>query len=75
MPKFVVWNGTSDEARELTEALAHNCQCEYGAMNIRLKTCAAHEAFTTDQRWCDWLVFLKRNPPNEGWNGENEAGS
>lgn len=52
----VVWNGTHAEGQALIEAIAHNCQCEFGIMGVRKTTCPPHESFSHSQRWLDGLL-------------------
>lgn len=60
MAARVIWHGSTAEAQMLIAALAANCACHYGLMGVRLDTCAAHIAFTTDQRFLDGLLFARR---------------
>jgi hypothetical protein len=53
-----VWHGTSEQAVELANALAHNCACEFGALGDRVVTCAAH-TIIEDQRLLDGLAFAR----------------
>ena len=53
-----VWHGTSQEASDLFNAVAHNCTCEMRDGAIRQKLCAAH-AMIEDQRELDRLLFAR----------------
>lgn len=65
----VVWHGSQAEASALIDALSHNCACEYGVMGGRKTTCAAHEAFVTDQRFLDG-VLAERQRRADLWREE-----
>jgi hypothetical protein len=57
----LIWNGTSAEGRELTNAINRNCTCgPYGMLGVRASTCAAHEAFLSEQRFLDGLLWMRR---------------
>ncbi|HEV8638515.1 MAG TPA: hypothetical protein VG370_30245 [Chloroflexota bacterium] len=54
----VVWHGTDQEARELSEAIGRNCGCET-ADGVFFR-CAAHRMLYGDQRAIDGLLFARR---------------
>ena len=69
----VVWHGTQDEALALVDALARNCTCQFGMMNVRLSTCPGHTALVEDQGFLDRLLFERRDAARlraEEWAGE-----
>jgi hypothetical protein len=54
----VTWHGRAAEYRDLVDAVARNCSCEYG---IGLRTrCAAHQMIAEEQRVLDGLLFARR---------------
>ena len=53
-----VWHGSVQEATDLSNALANNCDCEFGHMGVRVTTCRAH-AMVEDQRVLDGLLFAR----------------
>lgn len=53
-----VWHGSVQEASDLANALANNCDCEFGQMGVRVATCRAH-AMVEDQRVLDGLLFAR----------------
>jgi hypothetical protein len=56
----VIWHGTLHERRELSNAVRHNCSCEFGLMGVRLSTCASHHMLNEDQRALNGLLFGRR---------------
>jgi hypothetical protein len=54
-----VWHGTQQESFDLVNAIARNCECEFGLMGVRLATCAPHRMLTDDQRALDGLLFAR----------------
>lgn len=56
----VVWHGTLNQRRELSNAVGHYCACEFGRLGVRLSTCAGHHMLTEDQRALDGLLFARR---------------
>lgn len=54
------FHGTSQESFDLLSAIAHNCECKFGLMGVRIKTCLPHTALDVDQQWLDHLVFERR---------------
>ena len=56
----VIWHGTPTERRDLSNAVHHNCACEFGLMGVRLSTCASHHMLNEDQRALDGLLFGRR---------------
>jgi hypothetical protein len=56
----VIWHGTPNERRDLSNAVHHNCTCEFGLMGVRLSTCASHHMLKEDQRALDGLLFGRR---------------
>jgi hypothetical protein len=55
-----IWHGTFKERRELSNAMRHNCACEFGRMGVRFSTCAGHHMLNEDQRALDGLLFARR---------------
>jgi hypothetical protein len=55
-----IWHGTFKERRELSNAMRHNCTCEFGRMGVRFSTCAGHHLLNEDQRALDGLLFARR---------------
>ena len=53
----VAWRGIGDETERVLEAVAHNCDCEFGLVGVRLSTCAAHQMLVDDQRALNGLLF------------------
>jgi len=56
----VIWHGTLHERRELSNAVRHNCSCEFGLMGVRMSTCASHHMLSEDQRALDGMLFGRR---------------
>lgn len=58
---MVVWHGTQNESFDLQTAVSRNCGCQYGTDGLREgPLCAAHQGMTTDQRWLNGLLFMRR---------------
>lgn len=55
----VVWHGSQAESLALVNAVQANCECKFGALGVRLTTCAPHTMLTTDQRALDGLLFAR----------------
>jgi hypothetical protein len=53
------WNGTTDEALALLQALAAHCTCQMRAGRT-IASCPGHLMLTHDQRAIDGLVFMRR---------------
>ena len=60
MASGIVWNGTSKESADLTDAVTRNCACEADFEGRPTAKCAAHQMLLTDQRALDGLVFVRR---------------
>jgi hypothetical protein len=56
----VIWHGNPSERRDLTNAVHHNCACEFGSMGVRMSTCASHRMLSEDQRALNGLLFARR---------------
>jgi hypothetical protein len=54
------WNGTREESLALVNAIARNCDCQFGLMGVRLKTCSLHRMLVEDQRALNGLLFARR---------------
>jgi hypothetical protein len=59
MPRRIIWNGTTDEALGLLQALRAHCSCtlESGRM---ITPCTGHVMLACDQRALDGLLFMRR---------------
>jgi hypothetical protein len=55
----VRWSGTSQESRDLANAIANNCTCSYGETGGRRTICAPHHMLIRDQRALDGLLFVR----------------
>jgi hypothetical protein len=60
MAAWIMWHGTRQESLDLSNAIAHNCTCEFGLLGVRLTTCAPHRMLVEDQRALDGLLFVRR---------------
>jgi hypothetical protein len=60
MKQLTVWHGSAQETTDLVTAITRNCQCEFGAMGVRLTTCPAHKMMLNDQRALNGLLFVRR---------------
>jgi hypothetical protein len=58
--RTIVWHGNQQESFDLVSAVAHNCDCTFGAMGVRLATCAPHRMLMEDQRALNGLLFARR---------------
>ena len=56
----IIWNGTQQESFDLVNAVARNCDCQFGMMGVRLTTCAPHRMLMEDQRALNGLLFVRR---------------
>jgi hypothetical protein len=56
----IVWYGTQQESFDLVNAVARNCECQFGMMGVRLSTCAPHRMLMEDQRALNGLLFARR---------------
>lgn len=59
MARRIIWNGTTDEALALLQALRTHCECPVVDGRI-VAPCGAHAMLTSDQRAIDGLVFMRR---------------
>lgn len=59
MAKQVIWNGTTDEASALLNALRTHCECRVD-QGRTLASCPSHQMLTRDQRAIDGLLFMRR---------------
>jgi hypothetical protein len=59
MARRIAWNGTSDEALALLQALSEHCSCSVEAGRIT-SACAGHYTLAHDQRAVDGLLFMRR---------------
>ena len=55
-----VWHGTNEENFALAQAIAPNCDCQFGMMGIRVATCTLHKAMQFDQHWLDHMLWARR---------------
>ncbi len=55
-----VFNGTQTEGFDLMEAFNHNCECQFGPLNMRTSTCLVHDSMLHDQRFLNGLIFMRR---------------
>ncbi len=56
----IVWYGSQQESFDLVNAVARNCECQFGMMGVRLSTCAPHRMLMEDQRALNGLLFARR---------------
>jgi len=56
---YMNFRGTKSEGRDLVDAIAHNCACQFGFFGIRQVTCVPHQALMDDQAWLDGLLFAR----------------
>jgi hypothetical protein len=61
MAGAIVWHGTKDEHKRLTNAVARHCSCEVGMMGVRVNVCAPHRMLAEEQRVLDGLLFARRD--------------
>jgi hypothetical protein len=59
MARQIIWNGTTDEAVALLQALRAHCECHVHEGRT-LTSCASHRMLTRDQRAVDGLLFMRR---------------
>jgi hypothetical protein len=59
MPRRITWNGTTDEALALLQALRANCECSIDEGRT-VAACASHRMLARDQRAVDGLLFMRR---------------
>ena len=59
MARRICWNGTTDEALALLQALRENCACRVD-QGRTVASCAGHEMLAHDQRAVDGLLFMRR---------------
>jgi hypothetical protein len=60
MARRIIWNGTTDEALALLQALRAHCECQVEDGGRIVAPCGAHVMLTGDQRAVDGLVFMRR---------------
>ena len=53
----MAWYGSRLESQSLLDAIAHNCECEFGLTGNRLSTCGAHQMLLSGQRARNGLLF------------------
>lgn len=56
----ITWNGSQQESFDLVNAVARNCDCQFGMMGVRLSTCSPHRMLMEDQRALNGLLFARR---------------
>jgi hypothetical protein len=59
MARRIIWNGTTEEALALLQALQAHCECRIDAGRT-VAPCAVHLMLTRDQRAIDGLLFMRR---------------
>ena len=59
MARRITWNGTTEEALALLQALQAHCECRSDAGRT-VAPCAVHVMLTHDQRAIDGLLFMRR---------------
>jgi hypothetical protein len=59
MARRVTWNGTTDEALALLQALREHCECRVD-QGRTVASCAGHNMLARDQRAIDGLLFMRR---------------
>jgi hypothetical protein len=59
MARRIHWNGTTDEALALLQALREHCDCRVDHGRI-LAPCSGHTMLARDQRAIDGLLFMRR---------------
>jgi hypothetical protein len=59
MARRITWNGTTDEALALLQALRAHCECQVEDGRT-VVPCGAHAMLTSDQRAIDGLLFMRR---------------
>jgi hypothetical protein len=53
-----IWNGTAEEARELSAIISRNCAC--GTDKSIVTLCGPHVMLLSDQRALDGLLFVRQ---------------
>jgi hypothetical protein len=56
----VEFHGTDSERSDLLACLNRQCQCTYAPSGARMTCCPGHHALVEDQKFCDRLVFMRR---------------
>lgn len=56
---IITWNGTTEEALALLQALQAHCECRTCAGRT-VAPCAVHAMLAHDQRAIDGLLFMRR---------------
>lgn len=59
MARHIIWNGTTDEALALLQALKTHCDCRTEAGRT-VAPCTVHAMLAHDQRAIDGLLFMRR---------------
>ena len=59
MARRITWNGTTDEALALLQALRTHCDCSVDDGRT-IVPCAGHSMLAHDQRAVDGLLFMRR---------------
>jgi len=59
MARRITWNGTTDEALALLQALRTHCECQVEDGRT-IVSCGAHAMLVSDQRAIDGLLFMRR---------------
>ncbi|HEX8968450.1 MAG TPA: hypothetical protein VF937_11245 [Chloroflexota bacterium] len=59
MARGIIWNGTTDEALALLQALRAHCECHVNDGRT-ITPCASHQMLAHDQRAVDGLLFMRR---------------
>jgi hypothetical protein len=59
MPRWVIWNGTTEEALALLHALRAHCHCRVDEGRT-VAPCAGHRMVAREQRAVDGLLFMRR---------------
>jgi hypothetical protein len=59
MARRIIWNGTTEEALALLQALQAHCECRID-VGRTVAPCAVHLMLTRDQRAIDGLLFMRR---------------
>jgi len=59
MARRISWNGTTDEALALLQALREHCDCHVEEGRT-VAPCAGHLMLARDQRAVDGLLFMRR---------------
>jgi hypothetical protein len=55
------FHGTQDETRELMEAIARNCECQFDEAGAVVNLCHPHKMLLTDQRALDGMLVMRVN--------------